>query len=219
MGAPKGGSPEGWEPRRVEAPKGGGAKGAVPKISRIFSLSRHNVLSFFLSSLSWRSFRGISGVFEAPRPWNAHVWSSQAVVWRPKGPGFQKTPPKFNEGTPKRVKKERKLRREREKTRHFGRSGGGRSGRGRSCGGGLGEHPNLGRTHENLEHTPHTTHLTQPTTPQHHNTTQHNTRKSTIWANWLKSNWPKSSKKKYGHTKIGLSRIGLSRTGLSRASS
>ena len=94
-----------------------------------------------------------------------------------------------------------------------------RSGRGRSCGGGLGEHPNLGRTHENLEHTPHTTHLTQPTTPQHHNTTQHNTRKSTIWANWLKSNWPKSSKKKYGHTKIGLSRIGLSRTGLSRASS
>ena len=59
---------------------------------------------------------------------------------------------------------------EEKKTRNFGREGGGvRERRGRR--GGPGEQPNLGRTHENLEHTLHTTHPTRHTTPQHHNTT------------------------------------------------
>ena len=44
-GAPKGGGPEGWKPRRVEAPKGG-----RPKISRFFLPSPATI--FFLLSLS-----------------------------------------------------------------------------------------------------------------------------------------------------------------------
>ena len=48
--------PEGWAPRRVGPPKGGGPEGCA------FSLSRHYFHSFFLS---WGSFCGIGGVIES----------------------------------------------------------------------------------------------------------------------------------------------------------
>ena len=43
-----------------------------PKIRSLFSLSRHNFHSFFLS---WGSFRGILVVFEGAGPSNVHVWA------------------------------------------------------------------------------------------------------------------------------------------------
>ena len=99
-------------------------------------------------SLSFGLFRGMLVVFEAPVRSNVHVWSSRAVVCEPlrpglvgppgfhttarelqtctfEGPGLQKTPPKFNEKTPREGRKERILRRERvKKERNFGRSRG-----------------------------------------------------------------------------------------------
>ena len=140
-----------------------------------------------------------------------------------------KTPPKFNERTPKRGRKNI-VAGEGKQKRNVGRSGGAGSGErtdpaeGVRERGGPGEHPNLGRTHENLEHTPHTTHLTRHTShnPQHHNTTttptttqhnttqrnttQHNTQQHTTTPQ--RANWPKSTigpsrpKKIYGHTKL-----------------
>ena len=52
--------PKSVGPLKVEALKGG-----RPKISRFFCSP---ATIFFLSSLSWRSFRGILVVFEAPGP-------------------------------------------------------------------------------------------------------------------------------------------------------
>ena len=65
------------------------------------------------------------------------------------------------------------------KERNFGRSGGG--GRGSRGRGSQGECPNLGRTDENFEHTPHRHTTPHHTTPQH-NTTQHNGGSSTGWS-------------------------------------
>ena len=77
-----------------------------PKISLFFSLLRHHV-------------------FEAPGPSNVHVWavenSKRAHLRAP----VLQTPPKFNEKTPKRRKKEKLWREREKKKRNFGRSWGG----------------------------------------------------------------------------------------------
>ena len=105
--------------------------------------------------------RGFARQPESP---NVHISGS-----RP-----SKTQPKIQRKDPKKREERKKLCREREKDRNFGRSGGGEV------------RPNLGRTHENLEHPTdthphlHTTHLTTTQhTRQHtrqHNTTQHENR-------------------------------------------
>ncbi len=51
--------------RRERTQKNGPRRVEGPRFRACFSLSRHNVLSFFLS---WGSFRGILAVFEAPGP-------------------------------------------------------------------------------------------------------------------------------------------------------
>ena len=80
----------------------------------------------------------------------------------PKSVMTLQTPPKFNERTSERGRKKENCGGRGKKERNVGRSWGGRIRRR----GGPGEQPNLGRTHENLEHTPHTTHP-----PQHQNNT------------------------------------------------
>ena len=94
--------------------EGGGPNGGRPEIS-LFFLSPAE--SFILSSLSVGSLREIPVVFEVPGPWNVHVWSYRAVVWKPGGPENSKrahfrvpafkTPPKFNEKTPRETQKQR----------------------------------------------------------------------------------------------------------------
>ena len=60
-------------PCRVD-PKGWGG----PKFRAFFSLSHHNVHSFFtlLGVFTWN----FGGVFLAPGPSSVHVWSSRVVV-------------------------------------------------------------------------------------------------------------------------------------------
>ena len=71
VGPGEGAKPEGWRSRTKKkwGPEGWGLEGprrGETQKFELFSLSRHNVLSFF--SLSWGSFRGILVVFEAPGP-------------------------------------------------------------------------------------------------------------------------------------------------------
>ena len=191
MGAPKGGSPEGWGAQTQKggapkggapkggAPKGGAPKGGRPKISRFFSLP---ATIFFLSSLSWGSFRGILVGFlkrKGPEMCTFGVLGLSCASPRRPGlvgpPGFHttarepkrahfralafKTPPKFNEKTSQREKKEWKLWREREKKeRNFGRSG--EKGRGRAGGPGT----------RHTQHTQHTQHTHNTHNIAHDNT-------------------------------------------------
>ena len=97
-----------------------------PKFRSLFSLSRR----IFVLFLFWgESSRGSLVVFEAPGPSNVHVWALGLSCEAPaasgppglhmttrehqtctfEGPGLQKTPPKFNEKTPKERGKERKF--------------------------------------------------------------------------------------------------------------
>ena len=159
-GGPKGGgpNPEKVGPRKVGAPKGGAQKGGAqkgggPKISRFFFPSSATI--FHLLSLSWGPFVefwwclkrrgpemctfGVLGL-SCASPGGPVWWGRRGFTRQPESPnvhisGFRpsKTPTKFNERTPKREKKERKLWRERDKKeRNFGRSGGGLSGGGGS---------------------------------------------------------------------------------------
>ena len=188
-GGPKGGSPKGGAQKggaqKGGAPKGGapqlwGPEAWEPKISRFFFSLSPPQNSFF-SSLSGGLLVEFLVVFEAPGRSNVRVWSSLVVVCEPRRPGLVgppgfhttarepkrahlsvpalQTPPKFNEKTPREGRKERILRREREKKeRNFGRSRGravqgkGGPGEGRSRGravqgkGGPGEGRSRGRS-------------------------------------------------------------------------
>ena len=80
--------PEGWEKNagpKGGSPKGGGPQGGGPKFRAFFSLSRHNVHSFF------PLFGAAGDSHDSPRTPNVHISGS-----RP-----SKTPPKFNEKTPR----------------------------------------------------------------------------------------------------------------------
>ena len=101
----------------------------------LFSFSRHNFLSFF--PLFWGPFVEFWWSFGRLGPSNVHVWdlglssggfgASRVSNDSPRtpnvhisGPGDSKHHPKFNERTPKRGRKERKLWQERKKGQNFG---------------------------------------------------------------------------------------------------
>ena len=167
-------SPEGWSPPNPKklgpegwGPEGWRPKGGGPKISRFFFPLPPQF--FILFSLSCWSFPlNFGGVFEAPGPSNVRVWRSRPVVCEPRRPSLV-GPPGFHTTArePKRAhlsapvfKNTTKIQREdlpeREETKKFSVGEGkkernfGRSGEGRSGGGGPGERP------KNLEHTHHT---------------------------------------------------------------
>ena len=98
------------------------------------------------------------GFTRQPESPNAHISGS-----RP-----SKTPPKFNERTPKREKNVKTVAGEGKQERNFGWSSEGAV------------RPNLGRTHENLEHPTDTPH----TFTQH---TSHNTRQDKLWCGFERS--------------------------------
>ena len=134
---PEGWSPEGWSPERW-SPEGWGAQNFA-----LFSLSRQKIRSFPL----WGSSRGILVVFLKAgtlkcarlefsgcrvRVPVARSGGAAGVPHDNQSPNVHilglrpsKTPPKFNEKTPRETQKERILLREREKKeRNFGRSRG-----------------------------------------------------------------------------------------------
>ena len=82
-----------------------------------FPLSCHN-----FSSLGGSS-RGMLVMFEASEPSDVRVWSSLVAVWSSNGHIWGsrplKTPPKFNERTPKRESKRTKMKWKREKRAKF----------------------------------------------------------------------------------------------------
>ena len=163
--APKGGGFSGWG---AKPGKRGGLKVGAPKSGASFLHTLHP---------------HPGGSHNSPRTPNVHI----------SGPRPSKTPPKFNEKTPKREKKERKLWRERGKKGEIlggpaERGSGGERVWRREGGVRLrGVRPNLGRTNENLEDptdTPHlhTTHLTTQDNTTQHKTTQHKTtHKKQVW--------------------------------------
>ena len=144
------------------------------------------------------------------------VWSSLVVVCEPRRPHqtgppglahdsprtpnvhICQTPPKFNEKTPREGRKERILRREREKKeRNFGRSRGravqGKGGPGKGG-------PKKGGPNQTLKPTP--THEMKQY-PRHPDNTQHNTTQHNTPHNKSKSVWPKSVLAKVGLAKVG----------------
>ena len=96
-------------PRRVGARRVGGPKGGGPEISRFFSVSHHQ---FTLSLSHCVSSRGFLVMFGGPPGF--HTTSLEPKRAHLRVPVF-KTPPKFNEKTPREGRKERILRRDREK--------------------------------------------------------------------------------------------------------
>ena len=194
-----------------EIQQGEGGEQGDPLMPAPFAMGQHQALQVVQESLqpteTLMAFLDDVCVLSNPdrisrwkRQWNANSGTMpgfRSTTERRKafGPPGLQTPPKFHERTPKREKKERQLWREREKNAKFWavrrRGSGGEGVRQR------GARPNLGRTDENLEHTPHrhtphnthhttntphTTHLTQHTPHNKHtshntpNTTQHNTK-------------------------------------------
>ena len=148
-GATKGRAPKGgatrvgaeprkkWDPEEM-GPKGGAPKGGGPKFRAFFSVSRHHFRSFCISLgvfLWFFVFRSAGAVkcsrleflgCAAPKPPKLRTTARE-----PKRAHFRvrpsKTPPKFNERTPKRDKKERNGGGRGKKERNFGLSGGGLS--------------------------------------------------------------------------------------------
>ena len=145
-GGKKGGGPKGCWPRRVGGPnleKVGGPKGGGPKISRFFSLSRRKI-SFF-SSLSggllvefWWCLKrrgaqmctfGVLGL-SCASPGGPVWWGRRGFTRQPENSKRAhlrvlvfKTPPKFNEKTPREGRKERNFAAGQGKKRaKFGRS-------------------------------------------------------------------------------------------------
>ena len=123
-----------------------------------FSLYFPSPATIFFPSFSWGSSRGILVVFEAPGPWNVHVWALGLSCETLETPfGLKGWLHHQNSKKEKIVAGEGKgakfwaVRRR----------------------GGPGEHPKLGPTHDNTHN--HTTHTT---TTQNHNT-QHTTHKTT----------------------------------------
>ena len=168
---------------------------------RAFFLSRQKI-SFFLLSLGgllvefwWCLKRRCAQVCTFGVLWllcEAGVSHDNQRAPHLRVPAF-KTPPKFNEKTPREGRKERILRREREKKeRKFGRS------RGRAVQGKGG--PGEGRSHQTLKPTPtHETPLHETVKSTHatqHNTTQHNTIKVGFGQSRFR---PKSVLAKVGH--------------------
>ena len=151
------------------------------------------------------------------------LWLLCEAPAAPKPPRHFKTPPKFNEKTPREERKERILRREREKkARNFGRSRGravqgkGGPGEGRSRGRTVQgkDGPGEGRSHQPLKPTP--THETplhetvkQVPTPLRQHTTQHNKTHNT-------TQQIKLDLAKVDLAKVGLAKVGHDRRKLSR---
>ena len=159
------------------APKGGALKGGAPKEGLKFrafcSLSRRNFLSFFSLSgvLSWNFGGVIEGLDPQMCTFGVLGLSCEAPA-APKPPGFHTTARDPNQNSMKRPPREEErmeiVAGEGKKRAKFWAvrrrvSGGG--GRGVWRRGSQGKRPNLGRTHENFEHTPH-----RHTTPQQQHT-------------------------------------------------
>ena len=123
----KGGGAERVGPRKGVAPKGGAPKGGEAQNFALF-LTFPATVSLFLC-LSGGLLVKFWWCFEAPGRSNVHVWSSRAVACEPRRPGLVgpqgfhttarepkraqfrvpafKTPPKFNEKTPRETQKQR----------------------------------------------------------------------------------------------------------------
>ena len=119
--------PEVMGPRRV-GPQGWGPERVGAQNFALFSVSRSQFRSLCLSLCVFSWFFGGVWKCRGRQMFTSGVLglSCEAPAARSRR-GFtqQRKPPKFNEKTPRERHKERKWRRETEKTRNFGRSGGG----------------------------------------------------------------------------------------------
>ena len=209
------------------AKKGGVSKGGPRRVwgAKFCAFSSSPATIFFLSSPLGCFLVEFWWCLKRQKPSNVHVWRAQTSTYQ--GPGLQKN-------TTKIQRKDLQEREERKKNvagegkkRNFARSGGGGPVEGRGPReGGLGDHPNLGRTHENLD------------TLQHNSRTTHNTQNKSgsdicqqvgVWGRWGASgggwrqsgstlDWPNSVLAKLGQTlktptlaKVGLAKVGHDR--------